>query len=170
MLYFFHGLESNPNGFKATRLRQQYPHMIAPALPKNPWQRHNILTPLIQPGAVIIGSSLGGLSALMMAAAHPSRVKGMVLLAPAVGLFEKREPEIHALMDEQYVPKGIPTIIVAGIYDSIIPMAAIEDMIARSEGADVRLEKVNEDHRLNGEEGHRVMMASVAEVLEKIRN
>ncbi len=88
-LYFLHGMESSPQGTKSRLIRKTYPNCIIPELPPDIHRRNDILLNLIKEPAWIIGSSLGGLSALLFAMDNPGLVRGMVLLAPAVGFFAK---------------------------------------------------------------------------------
>ena len=66
-LCFLHGLDSSPYGTKARLLRSEYPHCLIPALPKDIHERLQILEKEIQTPLLTVGSSLGGLTALMFA-------------------------------------------------------------------------------------------------------
>ena len=150
-LYYFHGLESSPSGFRAQYLKERYPEILIPKLPKDAEQRHQILTGLLKPDAYIIGSSLGGLSALICAKHFPERIRGMVLLAPAVGFFEARYRTAENLnfVASLTIPETIPTTILAATEDEVIPMEAIEALVARSgKGHHLRLHKLEDEHRM----------------------
>ncbi len=151
-LYFFHGLESSPQGIKAKLLKQHYPDSIIPELPPDLKKRDQIIDGLITEPAWIVGSSLGGLSALFFAMEKPELVKAMILLAPAVGFYNTsffNEQEMQRIASV-YVPSGVPCTIIAGEYDNVIPMKEIEKMIAKSQDKKaIKLIKLKDEHGLN---------------------
>lgn len=151
-LCFFHGLESSPQGTKARLIRKKYPGCLIPALTPDLDQRVLIAEQTVKKPVLIVGSSLGGLTALMFADRHPDMTTAMVLMAPAVGctdssLFSEKQGRI---LSGVYVPAGIPTVVIAGKRDQLIPLAAIQNMIGRSpEPKDIRLHVVDDDHNLH---------------------
>ena len=151
-LFFLHGMESSPRGTKAQRLKNRFPNCQIPALPPRVDQRARIIEDRITEPAWLIGSSLGGLSALLFAMKRPERVKGLVLFAPAVGFFdpaflEKKEME---RVKTTFIPAGIPSIVVAGEEDAVIPMTDIREMIDRSpDASNIEFITVMDDHSLN---------------------
>lgn len=151
-LYFLHGMESSPQGTKSKFLKEHFPDCIIPHLPPDNQKRMEILGSLIGEPAWIVGSSLGGLSAVLFAMKNPGFVKGMVIMAPAVGFFDKTifsEAE-RLRLGKTYIPAGIPCVVIAAEYDDVIPLQAIEDMLARSpDRTQISLIKVKDDHRLN---------------------
>ena len=149
-LYFFHGLEGSPQGNKPRFLKKYYPDLIAPALPPDIWSRQKILEKQVSGPAYIIGSSLGGLSAILLAMTHPEKIRGMVLLAPAAGLFDADLIPGHVMeiMSTCVIPETIPAIIIAAEKDEVIPMTAIEDMIARSLSSKITFKTVDDDHSM----------------------
>lgn len=161
-LCFFHGLESSPQGTKARLIRKKYPGCLIPALPPDLDQRVLIAEQAVKKPVLIVGSSLGGLTALMYADRHPEMTAAMVLMAPAVGctdssLFSKKQGRI---LSSVHVPAGIPTVVVAGKRDELIPLAAIERMVERSpEPKDIRLHVVDDDHNLH--QSLALMMAEI---------
>lgn len=165
MLVFLHGLESSPMGFKAQALRQVYPDLIAPLLDRDPWARLDQLQTSIPAGAVLVGSSLGGLSALMLAEAQPQNIKAMLLMAPAVGFSETRfrTPRLLALVNRLKVPQHIPTTIMLGLEDEVIPPASIEALVQRSPCPErIQMHRLQEGHRLNTPAAHELMLEIVA--------
>jgi len=150
MLYYLHGLESSPQGFRACYLRESFPQIIAPALPRDVLERRAILERIITEPAFLVGSSLGGMSALDFAVRRPELVRGMVLIAPAVGFYDAvyRTPELLEFVARLHVPAGIPTRVIAGRQDEIIPLSAIEAMIQRSPDP-IELMVFNDQHRLH---------------------
>jgi esterase/lipase len=151
-LFFLHGMESSPQGTKAQLLKTHFPDCRIPTLPPDIRQRMEILRTAINTPAWIVGSSLGGLSALLFAMASPARVKEMVLLAPAVGCDDPTFFSVSemALIHQTVIPAGIPCTIIAGKNDDLIPLSSIENLIHRSPDNDqIRLHIVADDHRLN---------------------
>lgn len=152
-LCFLHGLDSSPQGTKARLIRNKYPNCLIPALPPDLTQRLRILEREITQPVWMVGSSLGGLTALMFADRFPGLVRAMVLTAPAVGctdrcLFDRMQ---EAVMASVYIPAGIPAIILAGRRDDLIPLDAIRSMIRRSPPSElVRLIVVDDGHDLHG--------------------
>jgi pimeloyl-ACP methyl ester carboxylesterase len=150
-LCFFHGLDSSPQGTKAGLLKNIYPECWIPELPPDIYRRVEIASEGIKEPTVVIGSSLGGLTAIMVAIQHPKMVKGMVLMAPAVGCTDQSIlPGYKALTDSLYIPRGIPTIIVAGLRDELIPVFAIRSLVERSpDRKSIHLYEVDDDHMLH---------------------
>lgn len=151
-LYFLHGLEGSPQGTKARFLKRHYPHLVCPPLSPDLEQRLAVLHSIVRQPAVLIGSSLGGLSALAFAMEAPELVLGMVLVAPAVGYFEpdRLSAEQRDLLARLQVPPGIPTRILAAAHDHLIPPQAIKDLLARSPQPDaVGLTFYDDDHSMN---------------------
>lgn len=167
-LIFLHGLESGPGGLKARALKARFPQLEVPALGPDPWSRHAFLMPRIPQHSVLVGSSLGGLSALMLARdLPPAHLAGMLLIAPAVGFCDPahRIPALLELVADLVVPAGIPTIVLAGLRDVVIPIQAIRDLVQRSPGH-CRLHELDDEHRLNSPEAHRLMLQALAELLD----
>jgi pimeloyl-ACP methyl ester carboxylesterase len=151
-LAFFHGLDSSPEGTKGRLLTERYPSLYAPSLPGDINERLRIVENEIRDPMLIVGSSLGGLTGLLFALKYPALVKGLVLLAPAVGFFDRTilNPEQLGALDSLYVPAGLKTIIIAGIRDEVIPLAAVRAMVERSpEPREITLHEVDDDHNLH---------------------
>ncbi|MCP4754767.1 MAG: hypothetical protein GY866_28135 [Proteobacteria bacterium] len=151
-LYSLHGMESSPQGTKSQLLRRYFPECVIPELPPDIDQRMEILRDLITEPAWLVGSSLGGLSALLFAMEKPGLVEGMVILAPAVGTFDSEffSQRNFQRIRKTYVPTGIPCTVIAGEYDTVIPMEDIEKMVERSPDKErITMIKVEDDHSLN---------------------
>ena len=150
-LCFFHGLDSSPEGTKARLLKKTYPECWIPELPPDIYKRLEIVEIGITEPTVIIGSSLGGLTAVMFAMRHPEMIGGLVLMAPAVGCTDKSIlADYEPLAEPLYIPAGFQTVIVAGIHDMLIPVSAIRSVIERSPGKEsIRLHEVDDDHMLH---------------------
>jgi alpha-beta hydrolase superfamily lysophospholipase len=151
-LCFLHGLDSSPQGTKATFLKKYYPNCWMPALPPDIIERVEVLKRGFREPMLVVGTSLGGLTALLYAMQHPDRVRGLVLLAPAVGIKDKElfTLEEQKTMSSTYIPQGIPGIIVAGLRDDVIPINAHHELIDRSpDPKTISLWETDDDHDLH---------------------
>ena len=167
-LYYLHGLKSSPDGFRACYIRERYPELVAPALSEDVYERMELLEREIQAPVYLVGSSLGGLSALMFVEQFPQLVKGMMLLAPAVGFCDQqyRTPEILALVERLIIPAGIPTAVIAATRDEVIPCRAIQTMVARSpKPEDIMLNLVDDIHRCREQATLDCMMQGIQHIL-----
>ncbi|NQU63193.1 MAG: alpha/beta fold hydrolase [SAR324 cluster bacterium] len=151
-LVFLHGMESSPQGTKSRFIKKHYPDCLIPGLPADIHQRMSIIEALVKKPVRIVGSSLGGLSALLYAARFRERVKGMILIAPAVGFFDETIFDVknNGLIRRTYIPEGIPCTVIIGKRDDVIPQADIEAMIERSPDKDrIKVILRDDDHSLN---------------------
>ncbi len=167
-LCFFHGLESSPKGTKSRLLRQHYPDCWIPELFPDIYNRIEIVEAGMEEPMVIAGSSLGGLTAIMYAMKRPEMVKGLVLLAPAVGSRDgisiMADVE-EGLLDSLYIPGNIPTAIIAGIRDELIPVTAIRALVQRSPQPEkIKLYEVDDDHMLH--QSLDLMLKTISEILK----
>lgn len=133
-LMFLHGMESSPKGTKAQFIKAHFPDCIIPDLPPDINLRKPIIKNLIKSPIRLVGSSLGGLSAILYAMQNPGLVKGMLLISPAVGFFDKSvfSEKDQEIISQTYIPERIPTTIMIAKQDDVIPQADIEAMIERS--------------------------------------
>jgi len=151
-LIFLHGLKGSPTGTKATLIQKLYPQTIIPDLPQDLTERVQIVSQIAGRSTLIIGSSLGGLTALMYAANHRNQVKGLMLLSPAVGVHNPSAypKEILQLLNEVIIPPKIPTVIIAAEEDEVIPLDAIKALVARSpDSQNIHLSIVQDTHTLS---------------------
>lgn len=85
---FYHGLEGSPNGDKPTALRKIFPTLESPDFQGvDPTERVRLASEDLEAHgepAYLIGSSLGGMMAAIMANRHPNLVKGYLLCVPAM--------------------------------------------------------------------------------------
>ncbi len=91
-------------------------------------------------GWCLVGSSLGGLMATLFAVQAPDQVKKLILLAPALTL-----PEF---IDHLPDPIPVPTIVVQGTKDELIPWEAARSLADRV-FSDLKYMLVDDDHRLH---------------------
>lgn len=173
---FAHGLEGSPDGTKATYLRRELGAV-------SPWlgeldlagQVEALVAAIGDRGpAVVVGSSLGGLAALGLAASRPELISQLVLLAPAVGMARRAElhPEVEqrrpGLFDESRrfselaVPAAVRATVIHGLEDDAIRLDDVLDLVRRSPSA--RLILVHDDHPLHG--SRELILAAVRRAAE----
>ena len=136
-LLFLHGLESGPHGAKYQALRAAFGELISPDCSgiNDPQQRLQIILQeldQIEDQLLVIGSSMGGLMALLLQQALPQRVAGLLLCAPAL------HRRAAAGLSAKDLP---PTLIIHGRQDQVVPLDA-----SRQFGAP--LQEVDDDHSL----------------------
>ena len=165
-LCFLHGLDSSPQGTKARLLKTHYPDCLIPSLPPDIHERVRIVEQMIHAPTIVIGSSLGGLTALMFAIAHPDLIAAMLLLAPAVGCRDESifRTDQKRILLSLCVPAAIPTVIIAGTRDDVIPLSSIRALFQRSpDPSMIRLHEVDDDHNLHQS------LKLILEAIEQIR-
>ncbi|MFX1410164.1 MAG: alpha/beta hydrolase [Promethearchaeota archaeon] len=126
-IIFIHGLESSGQGFKAQFLKNQIPEIITPSfmeyLPGLSYKkllkkRMKQLVEILEKkdSWIIIGSSFGGLMAVLYTCLNPSKVNRLILLAPFLATSELDPAKFSEL------PLSIPVIIYHARYDKIVSM------------------------------------------------
>ena len=119
---FCHGLESGPVGRKSTALRKAGFRVTAPDFQRmNLEDRVKHFEAVLESASdpIVVGSSYGGAVALIgvhRALARGQQIRGLVLCAPALHLTEP--PVEEGVFD----PPDIPTVVIHGIYDEVIPV------------------------------------------------
>ncbi len=120
---FLHGLCSSPESTKARYFREQLAplgvSLVAPDLNRPTFETLTLTAQVaeirrfldeIQPASdvpfVCIGSSLGGLAALLFAHHHPERVQRLLLIAPATRFVGDRLPLLAGSTAEQWKERG----------------------------------------------------------------
>ena len=150
---FCHGLESTPTGSKFKALEAAGFDVLAPdCRGMDLKERILVVTELLRKHRpFVVGSSYGGITAVLAAKRAGVSLPGMVLCAPALELDEAPNDSPHEL-------KALcPTTIVHGISDEVIPVE-VSRRFAKRTGA--KLVEVDDDHRLDKSCG-----AMVAELL-----
>ncbi|MFK5925550.1 MAG: alpha/beta hydrolase [Desulfuromusa sp.] len=137
-ILFLHGLESGPHGSKYLALKEMFGEVLAPDCSgvKDEIERLKIIERDISREVgpyLVIGSSMGGLMALLLQKAHPEQVAGLVLCAPAIN-----RPAATGL-DLNKLP---PTIVIHGTQDNVVPIDA-------SQPFGEKLIKVDDNHQLS---------------------
>lgn len=142
-LIYLHGLESDSNSGKARQFREWFPGMLTPDFKGSFEERMIQLMPILanQDNWTLIGSSFGGLMGTVYTCEHPSQVRKLVLLAPAL----MREP-FGSYLDLETV--SVPTIIIHGTQDDVVPLAPVRE-VAQKLFTDLTYHIVEDNHRLH---------------------
>jgi pimeloyl-ACP methyl ester carboxylesterase len=140
-LIFLHGLEGTSQGTKATLLRSLFPKMLIPDFSGSLEERMATLYPILgdQDVWTIIGSSFGGLMAALFTCQRPTRVRKLVLLAPALIM-----PDFASSLP---APIDVPTIIYHGRQDQIVPLQPTHHL-ARQVFRSLTFHEVDDEHGL----------------------
>jgi len=156
MVLLAHGLEGRPDGAKGTALREAGFEVIAPdGRQKRLCDRIADLERALEDlsEVVLVGSSYGGLAAAYLAGRHVQRLRGVVLLAPALVWSEPPVEDPSAL----YIPPELPCIVIHGTRDAVIPIAVSRALAERS--PHVELWERDDDH---------VLRASLSELIAAV--
>jgi len=141
-LIYLHGLESDSNSGKARTFREWFPGMVTPDFKGLFEERMIQLQPILadKDDWMIIGSSFGGLVGASFTCDHPTRIRKLILLAPALMLdpFASRAPN----------PVSVPTTIIHGMQDTVVPLEPVRE-IAQKHFTNLSFIVVDDDHRLH---------------------
>lgn len=142
-LIYLHGLESTSNSGKARLFREWFPGMLTPDFTGPFDERMRQLHPIISDTTnwTIIGSSFGGLMGAALTCDHPTQVRKLVLLAPALML------DPFASQPNRQ-PVSVPTIVIHGTLDTVVPLEPVR-VIAQKFFTDLTYHIVEDDHRLH---------------------
>ena len=139
---FIHGLESSSIGTKGVFFKDKYPDMIVEDFVgtfKNRMEKLNKIlsdkTPLI-----LVGSSYGGLMATVYAFDNEKSVKKLILLAPALNIYEFKPDLSRQLL--------LPVVIYHGRDDDVVSPSSVQD-IAQKLFANLEYHLVDDDHPLH---------------------
>ena len=145
MLVWAHGLWGSPNGSKITTIRESGIEAISPDFNEMELiDRVELIEKTIENGNfVLAGSSWGGLACALAAQRKPTKIKGLMLLAPALHYPEPPNDNPENLI----APKNIPVTIIHSTTDDIVPISASKDYLERSK-ENVKLIEVEDSHVL----------------------
>ena len=145
MLVWAHGLWGSPNGSKITAIRESGIDVISPDFNKMELiDRVELIEKTIESGDfVLAGSSWGGLACALAAQRKPAKIKGLLLLAPALHYPEHPNDNPENLI----APENIPVTIIHSTTDDIVPIKASKDYLERSK-ENVKLIEVDDNHVL----------------------
>lgn len=141
-IIYLHGLESTSQSGKARQFAEKFPGMVTPDFAGSFEERMKQLKPILgrKKNWVIIGSSFGGLMGTVFTCGHPTQVRKLVLLAPAL-LRDHFAPYLNL------EPVSVPTIIIHGTEDDVVPLEPVRE-IAEKLFTDLQYIVVDDGHRL----------------------
>lgn len=142
-LIYLHGLESDSNSGKARQFREWFPGIVTPDFKGSFEERMIQLNPILanKQDWTLIGSSFGGLMGTVYTCKHPTQVRKLVLLAPAI----LRDP-FGSYLDLE--PVSVPTIIIHGTLDDVVPLEPVRE-IAQKLFTNLTYHIVEDNHRLH---------------------
>lgn len=139
---FIHGLDSSSRGTKGSFFRKEYPGMLmgdyTGPLEERMAQLERELAG--KGNLILVGSSYGGLMAALFACANESRVRRLILLAPALG-----HADWSACARQ---PLRIPVILYHGRFDDVV-LPEPTGLIAARLFANLERHLVEDDHNLH---------------------
>jgi pimeloyl-ACP methyl ester carboxylesterase len=154
---FLHGLETGPHGAKWRALSAVLAGVIAPDCEgvMDIEERLSVVERALagKGDLLLVGSSFGGLAAVLFASRHPDRVRGCVLCAPAV--------HRTAAAGVEWLPAE--TVIIHGRDDEVVPLREVEAFARRFPWA--RLLVVDDGHRLA--RSHDVLVDEVTRMIRR---
>jgi pimeloyl-ACP methyl ester carboxylesterase len=141
-LVFIHGLESTAQGAKGQFFSQYFPHMIVENYTGDFTARMHKLNDVLagKDDLIIVGSSYGGLMAVKYAMENESRIKKLILLAPALNI-----PEFKSNYNKQLM---IPVIIYHGTNDDVVNPQIVKK-ISLKYFSNLEYHLVEDDHPLH---------------------
>ncbi len=139
---YLHGLESTSQSGKARQFAEKFPGMVTPDFTGSFEERMKQLKPILgrKKNWTIIGSSFGGLMGTVFTCKHPTQVRKLILLAPAL----LRDPFGSYLNLE---PVSVPTIIIHGTEDDVVPLEPVREL-AEKTFSNLQYIVVEDGHRL----------------------
>lgn len=142
-IIYLHGLESTSQSGKARQFAEKFPGMVTPDFTGEFEERMAQLKPILgrKKNWTIIGSSFGGLMGTVFTCKHPTQVRKLILLAPAL----LKEPFGSFLNLE---PVSVPTVIIHGTEDDVVPLEPVRET-AEKLFTDLQYIVVDDGHRLH---------------------
>lgn len=140
-LVFIHGLESTAQGAKGRFFAKKFPQMIIENYTGYFDSRMRKLKDVLagKMDLIIVGSSYGGLMAVQFAIENESRVKRLILLAPALNLAEFKPP---------VNPLNLPVVIYHGSDDDVVNPRMVKE-VADKYFRSLEYHLVKDDHVLH---------------------
>lgn len=143
---YAHGLHGRPDGIKPTALQDAGFPVVAPDCRECSLEERVRLIEWesAKGNVLLIGSSYGGLAALVVATLNAKRICGMILIAPAL---LGAEPPVDD-PEQLVIPPDLPTIVIHGKADEVVPIDVSRRLVARS-GDNAQLIEVDDTHQLS---------------------
>lgn len=140
---YLHGLESTSQSGKARQFAQKFPGMLTPDFMGSFEERMEQLYPILSDKKewTIIGSSFGGLMGTVFTCDHPTQVRKLILLAPAL-----LRDQFSSYLNLQ--PVSVPTVIIHGTQDDVVPPKPVRE-IAEKLFTNLEYISVDDGHRLH---------------------
>jgi pimeloyl-ACP methyl ester carboxylesterase len=142
-LIYLHGSETDSNSGKARQFRGWFPGMLTPDLKRSFDERMSLLYSILSNKTdwTLISFCYGGLMGTVFTLDHPTHVRKLILLAPALtlGSFSSRS---------DLEPVSVPTIVVHGTLDSVVPLEPVREVVQKL-FASVKYYVVEDDHPLH---------------------
>jgi pimeloyl-ACP methyl ester carboxylesterase len=150
-LIYLHGSESDSNSGKARQIREWFPGMLTPDFKGSFDERMSQLYSILSDKTdwSLIGSSFGGLMGTVFTLDHPTQVRKLILLAPALTLepFASRlDPSAGS--GRHLKPVSVPTIVIHGTLDTVVSLEPVREMVQKL-FTNVKYYVVEDDHRLH---------------------
>jgi pimeloyl-ACP methyl ester carboxylesterase len=139
---FIHGLDSSSRGTKGTFFHERYPEMIREDFSGSLEQRMAQLERRLaaKSNLILVGSSYGGLMAAQFACKNESRIRRLILLAPALD---------HGDFSPYYAtPLELPVTLYHGRQDIVVPLGPTRRIVERL-FLNLEIHLVNDDHDLH---------------------
>ncbi|NOH02549.1 MAG: alpha/beta fold hydrolase [Chloroflexi bacterium] len=141
-IIYLHGLESNSQSGKARQFAERFPGMVTPDFTGSFEERMAQLKPILgrKKNWTIIGSSFGGLMGTVFTCNHPTQVRKLILLAPAL-----LRDHFASYLDLE--PVSVPTVVVHGTADDVVPLEPARE-VAEKLFTNLKYIVVDDGHRL----------------------
>lgn len=141
-IIYLHGLESSSQSGKARQFAEKFPGMVTPDFTGSFEERMKQLKPILgrRKNWTIIGSSFGGLMGAVFTCKHPTQVRKLILLAPAL-----LPDHFGAYLNLE--PVSVPTVLIHGTGDDVVPPAPVREVAERL-FTNLQIITVEDGHRL----------------------
>ena len=141
-IIYLHGLESSSQSGKARQFAEKFPGMVTPDFTGSFEERMKQLKPILgrRKNWTIIGSSFGGLMGTVFTCEHPTQVRKLILLAPAL-----LRDHFAAYLDLE--PVSVPTVLIHGTVDDVVPPEPVREA-AEKLFTNLQIITVDDGHRL----------------------
>jgi predicted esterase YcpF (UPF0227 family) len=141
-IIYLHGLESSSQSGKARQFAEKFPGMVTPDFTGSFEERMKQLKPILgrRKNWTIIGSSFGGLMGTVFTCKHPTQVRKLILLAPAL-----LPDHFAAYLDLETV--SVPTVLIHGTEDDVVLPEPVRE-VAEKLFTNLQIITVDDGHRL----------------------